>query len=134
MNNELLDTLPKMLRDNASELETQIRELENSSPTEANYEEFLYITGGVINIAIRLTKTLKTIAEDAGIEAPDSVMGAARQVYLDYSPKEKDEVVRIALVAAKGILNNYNRLVDASTAEIAETCHNIMQNLMEESN
>ena len=131
MNNELLDILPNMLRDRASELETQIRELENSSPTEANYEDFLSITSGIIYIAIQLTETLKTIAEDACVEAPDSVMGAARRVYLGYSPREKDEVVQIALDAAKGILNNYNRLVHPSTAEIADTCHNIMQNNME---
>ena len=46
--NDLLGILPKMLIDSSSELETQIRELENSSPTETNYEELLYITNTVI--------------------------------------------------------------------------------------
>ena len=48
--NDLLGILPKMLIDSSSELETQIRELENSSPTETNYEELLYITNTVITI------------------------------------------------------------------------------------
>ena len=125
--NDLLGILPKMLIDSSSELETQIRELENSSPTETNYEELLYITDKVITIAIHMTEALKTIAEDAGVEAPDSVMGAARKVNLGYSPREKDETARIALVSARAILNNYNRLVDASIAEIADVCHNIME-------
>ena len=130
MNNEyseILKILPNMLTDSSSELETQIRKLNNSSPTVTNYEEVLYITNKVITIAIHMTETLEKIAEDANVEAPDGVIGAAGKVNLGYSPKEKNEVARIALESARAVLNNYNRLVSPSVAEIADVCHNIIK-------
>lgn len=132
MNNERnysLNIVPKMLRDSASQLEAQIRELENNegSPTENDYEEILYITRRVITTSIQMTEALKTIAEDANLQAPESVMGARFKVNLGYSHTEKDEVARIALMSARGILDNHNRLVDYLLAKVAAACREVMK-------
>ena len=129
--NYSLGSLPKRLRDSASQLETQIREFETreGSPTEDNYNETLHITMRVISDAIEMTKALKTIAEDAGLQAPNTVVGAARKVNLGYSHTEKDEIVHIALISARSILNSHNRLVDNSEAEVADICYKIMKEI-----
>ena len=132
MNNERdysLGYLPKWLRNRASDLEAQIRELEKQegSPTENNYEEILSLTMSVISIAIELTEALKTIAEDANLQAPDAVAGARLKENLGYSHREKDEIAGIALISARAILNNHNRLVDYLVAKVADTCHEVMK-------
>ena len=126
-----LDIVPKMLRDRASELESQIRELETQegSPTETNYDEIQYITASIISVANQLAEALKTIAEDANLQAPSSVMGAAGRVNLGYSHTEKDKVTGILLSSAAAVLNSHNRLVNASVAEIADICEKIMKEI-----
>ena len=127
--NYSLNIVPKMLRDSASQLEAQIRELESSegSPTEDNYNEILYITRRVITAAIQMTEALEAIAEDANLQAPDSVIGPALKENLSYSYTEKNKVARIALVGASGILNSHNELVGYSVAKVADTCHEFME-------
>ena len=129
--NYRLDIVPKMLRDRASELEAQIRELETQggSPTETNYDEIQYITGIIISVANQMAEALQTIAEDADLQAPSSVMGAAGRVNLGYSHREKDKFTGILLSSASAVLNSHNRLVNNSVAELADICEKIMKEI-----
>ena len=71
-----------------------------------------------------MAEALKTIAEDAGLQAPDTVVGAAFKVPLGYSHTEKDE---IALISARSILNSHNRRIGNSEAAVADICDKIMK-------
>ena len=132
MNNERnydLDRIPNWLRERASDLDTQIRELETreGSPTETNYDEILYLTMSVITIAIGMAEALQKIAEDADLQAPDTIVGAAGKANLGYSHIEKDRVARIALESARAILNSHNRLTSALAQDIADICYKIIK-------
>ena len=128
-----LDGALKALEHGASELESQIRELEtlDGSPTETNYNEILHITIGAITAAEHMTRVLKTISEDANLQPPASMFGARRKVDLEYSHTVKDETSRIALIGARAILDSHNSLVDNDVARVAEICHKIMKETME---
>lgn len=127
--NYSLDRIPNWLRDRASDLETQISELETreGSPTETNYDEILYITTSVITIAIEMAEALQKIAEDADLQAPDTIVGAAGKANLGYSHMEKDRVARIALESARAIFNSHNRLVSPLSEDIADICYKIIK-------
>ena len=74
-----------------------------------------------------MAEALKTIAEDAGLQAPDTVVGAALKVNLGYSHTEKDEIARIALISARSILNSHNRRIGNSEAAGVDICDKIMK-------
>lgn len=116
------------LQNGAFDLENQIRKLEtlDGSPTETNYDEILRITIMAITTAEQMTRVLKTISEDANLEPPESIVGAARKVNLGYSHTEKHETARIALESARGILNSHYSLVNNDIERVAEICHIIM--------
>ena len=122
--NVALTTLENCVSELASQIE--VLEVKEGFPTETNYDGILQITMHVVTAARHMTEALKTISADANLQPPESVMGAARKVNLEYSHTEKDEIARIALISANCILDSHNKLVGYAEAEVADFCYKIM--------